>query len=163
MNTFEITSHLGAAAERVWAHATDFDGINDELMPLMRMTRPRGWERIDVERVTLGQRLFRSWLLAFGVLPIDYDDITIVEGEEGRRFKERSTMLSASVWEHERTITPTNAATCQVTDRLRFTPRAAPFGPVLRRLVPVLFRHRHHRLRRRFGDASATVRTGLRS
>lgn len=26
-----------------------------------------------------GQRLFRSWLLLFGVIPIDYDDICIAQ------------------------------------------------------------------------------------
>lgn len=149
---FEITSRLRADAARVWEHATGFDGINDELMPLLRMTRPRGWDRLQPDRVRLGERAFRSWLLAGGVLPVDYDDLTLVALEPGRRFQERSRMLIASVWEHERTVEPTGPGTCTVTDRLRFTPRAAPFGPVLRWVVPVLFRHRHRRLRRRFGE-----------
>ena len=53
-----------------------------------------------------GQRLFRSWLLVGGLLPVDYDDVSFAEVEPGRRFLERSSLLSQSVWEHERTIEP---------------------------------------------------------
>ena len=61
----------------------------------------------------LGERLFRSWILLFGVLPIDYDDITLVSIEPGRGFHERSSMLSMRVWEHERTWSrPAGAAWC---------------------------------------------------
>ena len=66
--TFEVCSDLGAPAARVWAHATDLGGINAELMPLMRMTSPKGWTTLSADRVRFGERLFRSWLLLFGVL-----------------------------------------------------------------------------------------------
>lgn len=69
----EISSHLKADAAEVWRHATSFAGINDELMPLMRMTAPADWNVLASGRIGLGERLFRSWLLAFGALPVDYD------------------------------------------------------------------------------------------
>jgi hypothetical protein len=149
----ELVSDLAAPAEEVWAAATDLVAINDELGPWMRMTAPRGRRTLSVDDVTPGRRLFRSWLLVLGVLPVDYDDLTITAIGPGHRFQERSRMMSASVWEHERTVTATGAASCRVTDRVGFVPRTALHGMVLRRVVPRLFAHRHRRLRRRYGDA----------
>ena len=40
------------------------------------------------------------------MIPIDYDDLTLVALEPGRGFHERSRMLSMRVWEHERTLEP---------------------------------------------------------
>lgn len=54
----------------------------------------------------MGTPLGRAWLRLFGVIPFDYDCLTIVELEPGRRFLERSTMLSIRVVEHERSLTP---------------------------------------------------------
>lgn len=47
----------------------------------------------------------RAWLRLFGVLPFDYDLLTIAELEKGTRFLEESTMLSTSLWRHEQTVT----------------------------------------------------------
>jgi hypothetical protein len=121
-------------------------------MPLMRMTAPPEVRRLDPDQVVLGERICRSWVLLFGFLPFDYDDIVLVELEPGRGFHERSTMLSMRRWEHERWIDPNGDATCTLHDRLTFTPRLPlPLAPVVRRV----FRHRHNRLRRRFGGVPA--------
>ncbi len=89
-------------------------------------------------------------MLLFGVLPFDYDDLTLVSVEPGRGFHERSSMLSMRVWEHKRTIEPAGEMACVVRDRLGFEPRLPlPLGFVVR----ALFRHRHRRLARRFGTA----------
>jgi hypothetical protein len=107
----------------------------------------RGLEPADV---VLGERLFRSWVLLFGVLPIDYDDLTLVAIEPGRGFQERSTMLSMRAWEHDRTLEGDGSG-CVVRDRLGIEPRVPGMGPLLERVVRATFRHRHRRLRRRFG------------
>lgn len=154
----EVSTALPAAAEVVWEHATSFRGINAELWPWLRMTHPADRSRLTAAQVRPGQRLFRSWLLAFGVLPVDVDDITIAELGPGRRFLERSRMLSASVWEHERVVTERGPDACEVTDRVRFTPRWPLLRPLLGTLVPRIFAHRHRRLRQIFtaGDPGAT-------
>jgi hypothetical protein len=156
VTALEISSDLRASADDVWAAATDFAGINDEFWPLMRMTAPKGFRTLTADRIQPGRRLFRSWLLLLGVLPVDYDDLTISELGPGHRFQERSRMLSATRWEHERVVEATGPASCRITDRVAFTPRTAMHAAVLRRLVPRLFSHRHRRLRRRFGDASVS-------
>ena len=146
----EVISVVAADADRVWSEVIRFDGINAEFMPVMRMTSPRGWRDRSLEDVDPGQRLFRSWLLLFGVFPVDYDDIRLVEVGPGYRFLERSQMMSSSTWEHERVIEAVAPGTCRISDRVRFTPRWRLLGPVLRWFVPRLFAHRHRQLRRRY-------------
>lgn len=148
----EFSSVVQAPAGRVWDDATRFGGINGELLPLMRMTAPREWADRTINDAQPGQRLFRSWLLLFGVIPVDYDDLGIAEIGPGHRFLERSQMLSATLWEHERAVTEEGADRSRVTDRLRFVARWRPLGPVLRWFVPIVFTHRHRRLRRRYGS-----------
>ena len=143
---FETT--LAAPVDEVWARVASLEGVNDELRPFMRMTSPRG-AVLTPEAVPLGERWFRSWILVLGVIPIDYDDLCVVAIDPPHGFHERSSMLSARVWEHKRTLVADGEGT-RVIDELAFEPRVALFGPVLRALVPRVFRHRHKRLRRYF-------------
>jgi hypothetical protein len=145
-----LTSELGADAGTVWARITDPAGINDELRPLMRMTVPRGARNFGLDDLEPG-RIGRSWLLLFGFLPFDYDDLTIIRLEPERGFLERSSMLSMRLWEHERTLTPTGENRCQLTDRVAWEPRLPLRGTLFRPMVHAIFSHRHRRLRGRFG------------
>jgi ligand-binding SRPBCC domain-containing protein len=147
-------SVLSATTDAVWDRVSTFEGINDELRPLMRLTAPARIRALEPEDVVLGERLFRSWVLLFGVLPIDYDDLTLVALEPGRGFHERSRMMSMSVWEHQRWLTSENGG-CRVVDQLSFKPRMPGMGPVIERFIRATFRHRHKRLRRHFGEAVA--------
>ena len=153
MHTFSISSDLAAAPEVVWRHVTDMDGVNSELTPLLRMTVSPGLESARLDRLPVGRRAGRSWLLLFGFLPVDFDDLTIAEYGPGHRFLEQSTMLTQSRWEHERTVAAI-AGGCRVVDRLAWRGRVAPLGALYRLAVPVLFRHRHARLRRLFAVPS---------
>jgi ligand-binding SRPBCC domain-containing protein len=147
---FEFQSRLVASPEDVWARVSTMAGVNDELWPMFRMTHPPGRERIDAQEVPLGVPVFRSTLLLGCVLPIDYDDLMFDEIDPGRRFVERSSMLSSRVWRHERRIDPRPGGGTIVTDRVDFEPRMAPLAPIMCVLVPRIFRHRHKRLRLRF-------------
>ena len=155
---FEFSSRLAAPAAEVWAHATSMRGVNRELFPLARMTHPRELSVLEPELVSIGRRAFRSWIFAFGLLPIDYDDLTFVELEWGRRFLERSPMLTQREWQHERVIEPA-AGGSLVTDRVRFVPRAPALGPVFLLVFRLTFRLRHWQLRRIFGKRIAMTRT----
>lgn len=143
----KLVSELGADAEAVWARAIDPAGINEELMPLMRMTVPRGAEDFGLDDEAPG-RIGRSWVLLFGFLPFDYDDLNIVQLDPGRRFLERSKTLSMRLWEHERTLEPLGEDRCQITDRLAWEPRLPLPGTWLRPLIRAIFKHRHRRLQR---------------
>src|SRR5438309_5526768 len=119
---FEVSSLVAAPPQEVWDRVTTPQGINYELRPWMRMTRPRGFERLDPDSVELGVPIGRSWVLLFGVLPFEYDDVTLIELEPGRRFLERSPMLSQRSWQHERIVEPAEGGS-RVTDRIRMEPK----------------------------------------
>jgi ligand-binding SRPBCC domain-containing protein len=150
VRTVHLESRLSASPATVWDRVSTFEGIHHELGPVLRMTAPAAVRSLEPANVVLGERIFRSWVLLFGVLPIDFDDLTLVALEPGRGFHERSRMLSMSVWEHERQLTPAGGG-CRVADRLSFEPRLPGSGPLLERIVRTTFRHRHQRLRSVFG------------
>ena len=126
------------------------EGINAELGPLLRMTVPRGLESLDLDTIEPG-RLGRSWILLFGLVPVDYDDLGLERIDPGRGFLERSTMLSQRLWEHERTIEPLGDGACTIADRIAWEPRLPLPGRLLKPLFGAFFRHRHRQLQRHFG------------
>jgi ligand-binding SRPBCC domain-containing protein len=152
--TFSLSSIVAAPAKDVWQWVTSPAGINHELMPILRMTIPRGMKGKGIDDLPIAEGIGRSWLLLFGCVPVDFDDITIVEREDGRRFLEKSTMLSLSYWEHERTVTESEGG-CEVTDRITFRLRSPldrlpHVEAAAAMLLRSLFAHRHRRLVRRF-------------
>ncbi|HEU4736325.1 MAG TPA: hypothetical protein VFS48_04775 [Solirubrobacterales bacterium] len=149
-----VSSRLAAPPAEVWARVISPAGINDEMRPYLRMTLPPGVEQLDPESVEIGVPIGRSWILLFGLLPFDYDDVCLARLEPGHGFLERSKMLSQRSWEHERTLQPT-AEGCLVTDRVRWQPRLGLPARPLRPLIGWFFRHRHKRLRLHFGGAGA--------
>jgi ligand-binding SRPBCC domain-containing protein len=149
---FTIASHLAASAERVWAHASTFEGVNRELAPLLRMTYPPRMARMTPESFPLGKAAFRSWILLLGCIPVEYDDITLVELAPGQHFSEVSRLLMMREWRHRRTVTPEGPG-CVIQDEIAMTPRWERTGPVLHGVYRAVFEQRHRYLRRRFGDA----------
>jgi len=147
---FSESSIVAASPDIVWARVSTMAGVNAELAPLARMTYPEAMGVLAPAAVPLGRRAFRSWILLFGVLPIEYDDLTLVRIDPGHGFREESPLLSQRLWIHERTIEPA-AGGCRITDRLEFEPRLAFLGPVFLAVFRFFFRHRHRRLRREFG------------
>jgi ligand-binding SRPBCC domain-containing protein len=155
------SSALPAPAHEVWARAVAEDGINDELRPLLRMTMPANLRGKTIDEVEVGVPLGRSWILLGGLLPVDFDDLCLVELEPGWRFLERSRTLSFSVWQHERLVEPEGEG-CKVTDRLGFELRPAVawipgMASLARAIVAALFRHRHRRLARRYSGATRGI------
>ena len=153
----ERKSVVGASADEVWRRVVTPEGINDELRPIMTMSIPRGAELTTIDDVPVGTPIGQAWLRLFGVLPFDYDYLTIAELEPGRSFREESTMLSMRQWRHERSVTPEEAATAIVHDRLTFQLRAGlRFArPVVAAGIGALFSHRHRRLQRHFAVTAA--------
>jgi len=97
-----------------------------------------------------GSRLFRSWILLFGVLPVEYDDLALAEVDEGRRFLERSEMWTQKLWQHEREILEAASGT-RIVDRVSFVSRVAPLESIHLLIFRLIFRYRHFRLRRLYG------------
>jgi ligand-binding SRPBCC domain-containing protein len=121
----------------------------------MTMSMPRGAKDLTVDTVPVGTPIGRCWMRLFGVLPFDYDHLTIAELVPGRSFDEQSTMMSMRSWRHERTIEPDGDAKTIVRDRLTFELRTPlrPLTPLVARGIGALFSHRHRRLQRHFANA----------
>lgn len=109
---------------------------------------------MTIEDIELAVPVGRSWI-KFARIPVDYDDLCLVERGPGLRFLERSKLATARVWEHEREVIATSAETCELTDRLAIELRAplrviggARLAP---RIIRRLFTHRHQRLAERWG------------
>jgi ligand-binding SRPBCC domain-containing protein len=150
MHTVEQTSVLYSPAAKVWEFAVSEEGINHELKPILRMTMPKKLRGKTIDDVQVGVPLGRAWILLGGVIPVDFDDLSVAELGPGMRFLERSRMVSFSVWQHERTVVAEGAG-CRVTDRLGFELRRPMawipgFAALGRATIAFLFRHRHRRL-----------------
>jgi ligand-binding SRPBCC domain-containing protein len=140
-------------ADQVWARITSPAGINAELAPLLRM--PSDLTHTTLDEVPLNQRLGRAWVLFLGVLPVDFDDLRIVERGD-RRFLERSSTSSSRIWQHERAVSQESGGV-RVRDRVTFAVRG-PLRPARRvylRVVTALFRHRHRRLTRHYETSAS--------
>ena len=148
MRRFRVSSRLAAAPDDVWASVASVEGVNYELGPLVSMTVPEG---VDVGELRAGP-LGRSWVLLGRVLPIDYDDLGLAVFEPPRGFRERSTLASAREWWHDRELVPLAGGGTRVVDEISFTPRIAALGGLQAFVFEGFFRHRHRRLRRRFGE-----------
>jgi hypothetical protein len=143
-------SYLAASRTQVWATVSTLAGANRELRPFLRMTSPRGVKWLDPSVIPLGVPAFYSLFLLFGVLPIDYGDVTFSWLETDRGFVHRSSTLMLQLFQHERVLEDTLQG-CSLTDRLIVHPRLPITGPIVAGLVRYLFGHRHRRLRARFG------------
>ena len=156
MRALRFESRLAASAEEVWAVASTMDGVNHELMPLMRMTHPPDVGGLDDPRAQMGSVLFRSWLLAGGFLPIDRHSLVLERLYPGEGFDEHSRSWLQRVWIHHRRVRPDLEGGCRVVDELAFEPRIPGAAALVTRTVRALFEHRHRRLRLRFGSGTAT-------
>ena len=153
VQVFERSSVVPAPADSVWERVTSPAGINDEMRPWMTMTMPRSVRGMSVASVPLNVVLGRAWLRLFGLIPLDYDALSIIDLVPGRRFHEKSTMASMRRWEHERTLTPLDEEMTRVTDRITFETRLPGSSALFARLLPAFFGHRHRRLARRFRNS----------
>jgi ligand-binding SRPBCC domain-containing protein len=140
---------VDAPVEQVWDLVITPEGIDHELRPLLSMTMPAAYRDATIATVPVGERLGRAWLRLGGVLPVDYDDLRLVSVDPPHAFHECSSMLSARVWEHRRSLTDLGAGRTLVTDELRMVPRVplpAPARALVAQALRALFAHRHRRL-----------------
>ena len=152
MRQLSFSSNLKASADEVWRHATSMAGVNQELAPMTRMTFPARFAELGKDLPPTGEPLWKSWILAWGIIPIDVWDITFesFQGAPERRFVETSRTLSLSRWRHERRVERRESG-CRVVDDLTLAPRVPGTGAILERFVRATFVRRHAFLQSRFG------------
>ena len=125
--SLRFESKLDAPPKRIWEWITSLDGISTEMWPFFRMTFPKGVRSLNDVVIKPGVRMFRSYVFLFGILPIDYSDMTLMELDIGQGFVEQSPMGSMSLWRHERRIieSQSDPITVILVDHLTFRPRIA--------------------------------------
>lgn len=148
--TLFFESELPVDPDVAWAWITSLDGISKETRPILRMTAPRGMRDLSSTGFVPGVPMFRSWILLFGIVPVDWSDLTLVAMMPGAGFVEQSTMGSMRFWRHERRIQST-AGGCRIADTLTFEPKLG--GRLVAWCVGRLFAHRHRMLARHLGRA----------
>lgn len=149
--TFEISSALAEDAVSLMRRF-DMAAVNDELGPWLRMTVPPAWAARPISDWPTGPMLFSSWILLLGLLPVDRHRFGLESVDAAGGFREASSSWALSSWRHERVIEATDTGmslTDRITWRTRIPAMAVLLGPVYRSV----FRHRHRRLRQRFGPA----------
>ena len=152
MPSFKIESRVNADIERLYADLLTMDGVNYELMPVVKMTTPSKWASKHLKLWPVGTELFSSVILLFGVIPVDLHRFKLSEVNESG-FKERSSSLTHKEWNHNRTI-KSSGSTCIVTDELEFIPKLGFLGGVLVPVYTAIFKHRHIRLEAKYGAIS---------
>ncbi len=148
------TSCLAAPIVEVWAHCSSMAGVNLELMPIVRMTYPSAAASLATvdTAVALDQVLFASWILLFGLIPIDRHMLRLRELDPPHGFAEDSWSWMQRRWAHRRTLEIVDPSHTRVTDEVEFEPRLPGGAWLLRPIYQRVFEHRHARLRRLFGD-----------
>jgi ligand-binding SRPBCC domain-containing protein len=144
-------SCLAASPEVVWSRVKTMKGVNAELMPFLLMTYPAAQNALDGRQLKFGVPLFRSVLLMFGIIPMDLHTLVLESLTPDRGFRERSSSLLQREWMHERTLEHVEEGT-RITDRVVFCCRLPALNFAFRPVVRFIFRHRHRRLRQRFGQ-----------
>ncbi|NHR05492.1 hypothetical protein HA052_09780 [Chromobacterium haemolyticum] len=142
---FTVRSRLSVDADRVWAHATSAAGVNDELWPWLGMRLPGKALPAGLKPPA---RIGPCWILLFGLLPVECDDLGLTRLEPGA-FDERSTMLTQRRWLHRRRVRALSDG-CEVVDRIGFAPRVPWLLTLHYGIFRLVFAWRHARLRRRF-------------
>jgi len=142
----EYESCVNARVAKVWENATDMKYVNKELFPIAYMTYPKERSKLS-EHAATGKKIFRSWIFAFYVLPIDYYDITFEVFEKEKRFVEVSPLFSQKSWRHERRITEEKNG-CVVHDTVQFTPKLSALGGLFYIIYNFTFYLRHSNLRK---------------
>ena len=124
------------------------EGVNYELMPVVRMTAPAKWLQAPIPEWSVDDYLFTSVIMLFGFIPLDLHRFGLLE-VSWNGFSESSSSLVMKNWRHDRVIENLGTVV-RVTDSVDFSPRLRALGPILSPLYRQVFKHRHRRLRRKY-------------
>lgn len=128
-------------------------GVNYELLPIVRMTAPATWANRAIDDWPTGEHLFTSTLLLFSLIPIDLHRFTLLEVHD-TGFRETSSSLVNAQWNHSRTLEVQETGVL-VRDVVEYVPRLRFLGGLMLPIYRFVFRHRHRRLKKQYGECNA--------
>lgn len=142
-----VSSRLEVSPGELWAQVASAEGVNYEMGPWLGFEPPEGPDLL--EAAASGEVLNLKVKGPLG-LPLGHYPLHLVRFEEGRGFLEQTRMLPFLIWQHERRIEPDGDGSL-ITDRLGWRWRARFLDPFFRVGTRAFFRHRHRKIRSRFG------------
>ncbi len=149
MRTFTVSSKLDADAKFIADKVFRIAGVNEELMPLVKMQLTPEWLQKSLAQWPVGYNIHASWLLLFGLLPIDRHHFGLEQVTE-LSFREKSWTLVLRTWTHQRDILPMEGYS-EVVDKIEMTTRLSWLEPLITPIYLAVFKHRHRRLQKMFG------------
>lgn len=141
-------SDLCGDAAQLAPELLTMQGVNYELMPVVRMTAPENWVQVPIPEWPVDDELFTSVIMLFGFIPLDLHRFGL-RAVSWNGFSESSSSLVMKAWRHDRVIESLGTLV-RVTDSVEFSPRLSFLGPILSPLYRQVFKHRHQRLRRKY-------------
>ncbi len=84
--TFKVQSTIHLNSSDVWNIISTMEQVNNELFPFARMTYPVNKNHFCNLIEASNEKLFTSWILLFGILPIDIHFLKLEKIEEGKHF-----------------------------------------------------------------------------
>lgn len=136
-------------AGSLWDGVTSPEGINFEMGPWLRFVPPAEPDLLGLAASGEPLNLKVKGPLGF---PLGRYPLQLKRLEEGKGFLEQTRMLPFLLWQHERNLEAYGDQTV-IIDRLGWQWKPAFLDPLVRGGVRAFFRHRHRKLRRRFGQA----------
>ncbi len=143
--TFKVQSSILLNCSDVWNIITTMEQVNNELYPFARMTYPINKNHFCKLIETPNKKIFTSWILLFGFLPIDIHFFKLEKLEEGKAFYENSSSIMHKYWKHTRLLIAENKNTILI-DEVHFSPRVPLLGAILFPIYKKIFSNRHRQL-----------------
>lgn len=145
MSKFKVSTELSCARRQVSQRLLQFDSVQHELSPWLRMSASNFWRLKHIVNWPVGKYLFKSRISLLGVWPIDLHNFKFnYVGKYG--FSEHSKTLVSVEWKHQRFILGDKHKT-KVIDIIEFRSRLGFLDVVLLPLYKAVFHHRHKQLK----------------
>ena len=152
MISINVQSEIDGEAKQIAPELLTMGGVNYELMPMVKMTAPEKWYKSPIYEWPESGYIFSSVILLFGFIPVDLHKFGLLDTSlEGIR--ESSTSLIIKSWRHDRVIEDLGK-TVRVIDILEIQPKVKTLAVILAPIYEQIFKHRHKRLKQKYGAGS---------
>jgi len=152
LQQINIQSLLNIEKQKLWKDIWNFENINKELAPFVRMTPPSiSLDEIDVHSIPLNQKLFDSYIFLFWIVPVDIHHFKLKNITEFESFEETSTSLLVKQWNHTRKLESKDQKTL-LTDTITFQHRISLLSKFTFPVYKKIFQHRHKYLRNLYNN-----------
>jgi len=145
----QYISTINTNKKELWNSICTFQQLNDELLPVLKMTSPPKYNCIRFENFPIKSYVFVSAILLFRVIPIDRYYVRLMRVIPDSGFVEISKSIFTKKWIHIRKLEESSNC-CTIIDKLEVVPRCIVFKPLIWLLIKSVFFTRHENLKSRF-------------